>query len=633
MTVPVAVDALVPVRVAESVTGVPPGTGSSPLFQLSSINDGSLTIAGGTYTLSNVTDVDGSSLYVGNGASLTLPMVSTIDDYFYSTVSLSAQGTNSILDLSAVTSINGYYVAVTASGPGAVVNLSSLTSFNVSSGSFSATDGGVIEIPNLTTLTGVSITISSSNSFPLGQFTQLINDSITVDGVTLTLSNVTDIDGSSLYVEGGGSLTLPSVNSYTNSYYSYYSAEFEASDAGSLLSLPNLQSIAGYYGLQIVATGAGSVVNLSNLSSINLNYEYLTFSATNYGTIEIAPSLTAVTNVSITVDPTGVFPLAQFTSVVHGTLTFQGGTYTLSNLTDIDGATVGVENGAIVTLPAITSYAPDNDSYGGGFEVSGGSTLNLPNLTSISAIGFTLDANGTGSTINLPLLTALTEPLGYSEQNDIYATGGGKISVNSGLTSLSYAAITIDSPSAFPLAQFTALTDGSLTVNAGTYTLSALTDIAAESLYANGGAVLTIPNIASLPLSEQYDQATVIEADGAGSTINLPGVTSVTASNYYTDLDLDAYYGGVVNLTGLTTIALTSYYDGFYVTATGAGSKVELGGLDVGRPGFWFDRLVGRRHPRGFGLDELDQYRCGRRCQRRAVGELLEFAHVRRVLG
>ena len=99
----------------------------------------------------------------------------------------------------------------------------------------------MILIPGLTTLSGVSITVSAANPFPLDQYTALTDDQITVDGVTLTLTKATDIDGSSLYVENGGTLTLPNVTTYSSTGSS--GSTFEASDSGSLLSLPGLTTI------------------------------------------------------------------------------------------------------------------------------------------------------------------------------------------------------------------------------------------------------------------------------------------------------------------------------------------------------------------------------------------------------
>ncbi len=73
--------------------------------------------------------------------------------------------------------------------------------------------------PDLTTLAGVDVTLDGTGTIVTSQWTSLTDGSITITGGDYSspssppFANLADIDGSSIYVYGGGSLTLPDVTS------------------------------------------------------------------------------------------------------------------------------------------------------------------------------------------------------------------------------------------------------------------------------------------------------------------------------------------------------------------------------------------------------------------------------------
>ena len=69
---------------------------------------------------------------------------------------------------------------------------------------------------NLTSLDGVFIYDDAASSISLGQFTSLTDGGLSLDGGSYDLPKLKDIDGSSLQVQGGGSLELSAVTSYTS---------------------------------------------------------------------------------------------------------------------------------------------------------------------------------------------------------------------------------------------------------------------------------------------------------------------------------------------------------------------------------------------------------------------------------
>jgi hypothetical protein len=489
------------------------GTGSLDTDQLTAVVNGGVTVTGGTLDLSNVTDLHGTlvtlssggktiltnaanineaSFIVNGGVTLSLPAAVTYqhtggsnDDRMFR-----AGGAGSALDLSALTAItvsgnfgadlhvealNGGHIdlsgvttiseglssslggtQILADGPGSLVDLTNLTSFVDLGASLQARFSGMIESPNLSSLTGVSLIINDgTGSLDTGQLTAVVNGGVIVaGGGTLDLSNVTDlhgtsvslssggkailtnaanINGASFSVGGGVTLSLPAAVTYQHTGGSNDDRVFRAGGVGSALDLSALTAITvsgvlvdlhvealngGHIdlsgvttisglsgslgGTQILADGLGSLVDLTNLTSIVDGDGSL--QARNSGTIE-SPNLSSLTGVSLIDDGTGSLDIAQLTAILGGGVTVTGGTLDLSNVTTANGSS---------------------------FIVSGGGTLSLPGLTSYTHIGgFTVDvtwrANGAGSTLNLPGLTSITGSNAVSADLIIQAMNGGQI--------------------------------------------------------------------------------------------------------------------------------------------------------------------------------------------------------------
>ncbi len=118
----------------------------------------------------------------------------------------------------------------------------------------------------------------------------------------------------------------------------------------------------------------------------------------------------------------------------------------------------------------------------------------------------------------------------------------------------------------------TSSVSGSLTIVAGSaltasgaatsFMASGATTADGASLYADSGATLSLPNLASI--ASPATAAPYLEATGSGSVLTLSGLTSLSAPSTF--LRIDGSGGGRVNLTNLATIT-NSYV---YVSADGA---------------------------------------------------------------
>ena len=114
----------------------------------------------------------------------------------------------------------------------------------------------------------------------------------------------------------------------------------------------------------------------------------------------------------------------------------------------------------------------------------------------------------------------------------------------------------------------------SLTLDSISLTLDGVTNIDGAHLSVSGGAVLTLPGVRSFRNSIECCGAQWI-ATGAGSVLNLPGLTNLSGSALSWYMNLQALAGGQVVLSNVVTIP-DSYLS---VLADGPNSVVDLSGL------------------------------------------------------
>ena len=266
--------------------------------------------------------------------------------------------------------------------------------------------------PLLKTFVGGNITLDGTGTIATSQWQSFNAVSLTVNGGAYTLGGLNSLIAPNLYVNNGASLTLPAVTSITapngNGDWHLYAADW-----GSTLSLPNLTTIgtladnsmdvtASFGGevllpalttvtnsrpVQFEATNGGSLLDLSSLASFSGFVGNSALTVTVGGTV-LAPLLTSFTGVNITLDGTGAIATSQWQSFNAVNLTINSGSYTLGGLNSLTAPSLNVNNGASLTLPAVSIItAPAGNGDWHLFATDPGSTLNLPALTTISTHG------------------------------------------------------------------------------------------------------------------------------------------------------------------------------------------------------------------------------------------------------
>ena len=148
------------------------------------------------------------------------------------------------MEIPALTEISDGYVSVLADGVGSVVDLSQLTGFrgNAGSGAMEARNGGEIRLPQLVEATRMQFKLGAQGGMALPALSNLDHSSLSVQGsVSISLPSVKNVDRGSLRVQGGAVLSLPSVQTFTN--LNSTAASWVATDPGSRIVLGGLKNI------------------------------------------------------------------------------------------------------------------------------------------------------------------------------------------------------------------------------------------------------------------------------------------------------------------------------------------------------------------------------------------------------
>src|SRR5262249_22830524 len=155
---------------------------------------------GGSYTLSGLTDVDGSGLHALSGGQLALPGFTSYVSNFCPP--FQADGSGSVLDVSHLTTVTqqgGWNIFATNHGTLKLSALTGLTSTNgitiQDTGSSTLLDG------MLTTLTGViNATLDVTDAQVANSLSPFsLHGALPISGGSYTLSGLTDVDGSGLH--------------------------------------------------------------------------------------------------------------------------------------------------------------------------------------------------------------------------------------------------------------------------------------------------------------------------------------------------------------------------------------------------------------------------------------------------
>jgi RHS repeat-associated protein len=609
--------------------------------------------AGATLSLPKLTTYTGPISFAtgllegtGAGSTLSLPNLTTLNA---STAESSAVQFSALaggtLDLSGLSQISGGAVGLEADGANSVLDVSSLTSFSKSPTNFSSglqvTNHGTLLDPKLTSLSALNLALDGTGSLSTDQITSYTGGSFTLTGGTLSLKNLSDFDDSSVTVSGGASLSFPVLTGYAGPN-GFGTTVLQATGTGSSLSLAQLTTLSasavesslvqfsalsggsvdlsalpqisgGAVGL--TSDGANSVLNLSALASFSKSPTNFgsALQVTNHGTA-LDPKLTTMSSVDLTLDGTGTLSTDQLTSITNGTFALSGGSLTL-NVSDVDTENIIVSGGATLNLPAVKSSTGPSGfgSVGGLLQATGtGSTLSLASLTTLNAsnvlsssiefealAGGKLDvselpqiaggavvlvADGAGSVLNVSALTSFSKsPENYN--SSVQVTNHGTL-LDPKLTSLNTVELDLDGTGTWNSNQITSFLNGGLNLPGGTVSLTGLTNIAGSAFTVTNSGVLNLGAAAGVSGSGstltmggggtvRFSTATAqVPAPGSGVTISIPQLPS--GITFFVQ-NTGTYSGATMNVgQGDQVFLYEGSYTGGIAFSVAAGAVVDL---------------------------------------------------------
>ena len=308
------------------------------------------------------------------------------------------------------------------------------------------------DFTQLTDFTDSSLNMAGIN-VDLPSIRNISNSTLTVNGGLLELNNVdpVNIDGASFFIDGNTTLAIPTATNYTYTNGTVNdNGTFRVTGSGSKLDLSNLVTIShgtdihdqltiealngGVIDLSSVtdivdpAAGASDgrathisaqssgLVNLSSLQNFidshpqSHHTEGLSsMMVETSGEIRVS-SLTSLNAVRLTLESTGILPIAQFETFANGQINLASNDFDFTQLTDFTDSSLNMA-GINVDLPSIRNISNSTLTVNGGllelnnvdpvnidgasFFIDGNTTLAIPTATNYTYTNGTVNDNGT----------------------------------------------------------------------------------------------------------------------------------------------------------------------------------------------------------------------------------------------
>ncbi len=435
------------------------------LSSLTSLSSGNITVSGGaTLSLPKLAGYTGSGgtttlEATGTGSTLTLAdftsVTQTANNYQAQTEFLALAG--GTVNLSGLKTIDTGTVVLESDGTNSTLDVSALTGFTEANGwtdsTLQATDGGAVHDASLTGLSGVNLATDGTSTIATGQLGSYGGGSMTINGGSPSFAGLTSFSGSSITVSGGGTVSLPKVTSYTGNGGT---TALEATGTGSTLALANLTSVTqaanNYQAQTEILALAGGTVNLPTLQTINTGTVVLESDGTNstlnvaaliefnevngwtHSTLQesnggavIDPALDGLNGVNLIGNSAGTFNITATlgltiaggtTSVQVGTLADQG------NLAVQNGATLNLEGGLTVNGSGILTAGPAST-----IEISGNLLGNTQNADDFVPQGTVELDSGLGTSKPPQELEAMSADLGATQAGFVNNFAYGTLSL------------------------------------------------------------------------------------------------------------------------------------------------------------------------------------------------------------
>jgi hypothetical protein len=604
------------------------GAASFPTSQLTDITLSSVYVYGSNPSFANVSTMTGDDFYAENSSTVTLSNLATLTGSANYNTYLQAEGgstlslpvlttynldasnftyiralSGSTLTFGALTKFDTGYVDLLAQDANSNLNMPMLGSITFPSGTYgnlTAQSGGQMTVAaSFKTLNSLNFTIDGTNAFPVAQLTGSVGSNIYVNGGSPVFTNLAKFDIApggydTIRTQNAGTVaSFPAMTIFATGIGSY---DYLQASSGSTLSAPEITSITGGFSY-LQANGTGSVLDLPGLATISFDPGYYGFvDARSGGKINVASGLVTLDEENFYVDTTNAFPVGQLTSITNSDVYVQGGSPTFTKLASATYCRFETDYaGTVASFPALTSFISNPATNFTYLLANSGSTLSAPALTTLNSGNVELASNGSGSVLDLPALSSIVFPniSGYQTYGYIYAQQGGVINVAPGLTSLDEENFYQDGTTGFPIAQLTSITNSNIYLQGGSPTFTKLASASNCRLEAdNSGTMASFPaltNFISNPVSTFAFLITY-----SGGTLSAPALTTLNTGN----VEISAQgTGSVVNLPALTSIVFPYVMGGqtygYIYATTGGQIDVAPGLTTLDEENFYQDTAAG----------------------------------------
>ncbi len=359
--------------------------GQSRLFGSLSASTGSISASGpeGSLLATGSTSIHGTNVTAVNGGIVHLPALTTYTGASDRNSNLTADGAGSRLLFDGMTALNGadgaWQFSVQATN-GGVVEFGALQGINSKNTHLISTGSGSLIRANLLT-SWVDNRAGAKSELQL------------TDGGKVELNELQTISNVSIRVEDGLQLRLPSLQSIDAN--TLESSDVVATDAGSLIALPALNSIAGGrsgFGMNVSATNGGGIV-MPRLETMTRNVDLRSVGS---GSLVDMPALLSWTDNDATAK-------SRFT-------VSDGGAINIDSLQSMTGVQMEFTAGEEFTFPALQSYSGGSGDAVHIIARDAGTRVHFPSLTTIQGgANSTLDVGvRTGALIDMSSLLTIT---------------------------------------------------------------------------------------------------------------------------------------------------------------------------------------------------------------------------------
>lgn len=496
-----------------------------------------VTVDGGTQAIAGL-DTD-ENIVVPTGSELALRGASSLRGSLEVSGGFSASGSAAVVSLEGT--VNAFPGCRIEAHDGADLTLQAVTTLSDVS---LRTVNAALRLPALGILTDSNVSIDGGVALLGVPFLANIDgSSLDVNAAMLSLPLVTALSGSNIAVQGGGTVTLAGLTGTTN-------AGFQVSEPGSTLNLPILATMTN----PSVISYSGASLTFPALANVVVDQSGATFSLYAGGVmdlhllsaVELDNTVDSLASLLLYAEGAGMLDASGLTAITRtggGSLSMNvggGATLDLSSLTAIeDSSSISLSSGGQLLLDAAIDANVLANVFGND------SLLYAPLLETLDGTMTLQDA-----ALDLPALVTLTGNL--TLQADSAFTADSLESVEGGSITMEDVTATFDAPVLTTLENVSLGVYGGAALALHAVTAYTVTDASATLFVQGNSSSLSLPSLALLQLdgsasfqanvgggaqcslallsaiiTPSSDTTVFFAANGTGSTINLPSLTSV----------------------------------------------------------------------------------------------------------